>query len=93
MWAFHNSFFKQNPIVFFMEYARVILKAGTRIRFLKTLIEPADGDHPEFLMAKEGDLGRIVKKRSANSHWDYSVTWDGFQKPFCADRSEFEAVQ
>lgn len=37
-----------------------MIEAGTKVRFLKDITEPADGDHPEFLMATKGEEGTVV---------------------------------
>lgn len=55
------------------------LAPGTRIRFIRKIIEPADGDHPEFLLAREGHGGWIRRKsREPNDKW-YSVYWDDWK--------------
>ena len=81
------------------------LPIGTRIRFLHTITEDADGDHPEFLLAKYGTYGTItgyiseeLKAARQQAGWparDYDVTWDGFtQAGFYANEGEdFEVIQ
>ena len=66
---------------------------GSRIKFLEEIIEPATGDHPEFLLAKKGGTGHIVGKRPAILRFDYNVLWDEYTVPFCADRKEFEIIK
>lgn len=71
----------------------VSLPPGTRIRFLKTLTEPATGDHPLLVYAKAGELGTIVEGRPCSEgHW---AIWDGWQKASfgAVHGTEFEVVE
>ena len=68
------------------------MKIGTRIRFLTNLYEDADGDHPQFLLARAGDLGTITAE--GWSSFDYAVMWDGFkQASFLCKASEIKEAE
>jgi len=64
---------------------------GSRIRFLLDLIEPASGDAPSQIYAKEGDLGQIVGYNQT-AHEGYWVTWDRWEAKFGASSTEFEVI-
>lgn len=54
-----------------------------KIEFLHTIIEPANGDQPEFLLARQGDWGIIRKHINEKI---YSIYWDKwFTAPFTAE--------
>ncbi len=65
---------------------------GTRIRFPRTIIEPACGDHPEFLMAAAGDMGEVVSC-DRGLPFPYSVKWDGWPHAFGAEEADFEVIE
>ena len=64
---------------------------GSRIRFLDDITGPASGDHPAYIYAKGGDLGRITDHNEV-AHEGYWVTWDGWDASFGASDKEFEVV-
>lgn len=66
-----------------------LLPIGTRIRFTKTLTEPANEDHPGIVFAKEGDLGRITGHGTLEGYW---ATWDHWKAAFGVSPEEFEVV-
>jgi len=65
------------------------LPVGTRIRFTKTLIQAASGDHPTLLYAEKGTEGEITGHGCREGYW---VKWDRWPHPFGASRDEFEVV-
>ncbi len=70
-----------------------LLPVGSRIRFKQTIIEPATGSHPEFLMCEAGTLGQIVGHRTDDERWPYSVLWDRWKKaPFAIGANEIEVI-
>ncbi len=68
---------------------------GTRIRFRRVVIEPACGDHPEFLLAENGERGEVVQHIGdfGDLKDAYSVRADGCRSTFVAQREEFEVVE
>lgn len=66
------------------------LPIGTRIRFLRDLIEDADGDHPALLYAKRGELGTITGHGTPEGYWAKLGSWPN---AFGASRDEFEVAQ
>jgi len=69
------------------------MKPDTRIRFIKTVIEPADGDHPTFLLANEGETGIIVEKKEKGHPYNYSVRTDHCQETFSVKTNEIEEIK
>ncbi len=66
------------------------LTIGTRIRFLKDLIEPPGEDHPTLLYAAKGEEGQITGYNDFEGYW---VTADHYASaPFGAKREEFEVI-
>lgn len=65
------------------------LPVGTRIRFLKTLTEPAGEDHPGRIYAEKGDLGTITGHGCREGYW---VKWDRWKHPFGCSPTEFAVV-
>lgn len=47
-----------------------------RIKFLRDIIEPATSEHPDLILAKKGEYGRIYQEKSDGR---YSVYWDNWQ--------------
>jgi hypothetical protein len=45
------------------------LDIGTRIRFNRTMTEPACGDHPELLYAYAGETGTITGYGTREGYW------------------------
>ena len=70
----------------------MIYANGTRIRFPHTIIEPATGDHPEFLMASAGEEGEIVAYDETRTKYPYSVTADSCPHPFGVDETDFRMI-
>lgn len=68
--------------------------SGTRIKFPRTIIESATGDHPEFLLASAGEEGEIVSY-DETSVFPYSVKTDSCSYSFGAVEPDFrlKAVQ
>jgi hypothetical protein len=66
-----------------------VLPVGTRIRFMRDLIEPACGDHPAMLFAERGGIGEITGHGCYEGYW---VKWDKHPAPFGAGRDEFEPM-
>lgn len=66
-----------------------MLPVGTRIKFLKTLTEPACGDHPALLYATEGEAGVVTKHGAREGYW---VKADNWPNAFGASPHEFEAI-
>lgn len=64
---------------------------GDRIRFTRTLIEPADGDHPDLLYAKEGEFGSIVSFGTCSE--GFMVQTDSLPTSFGASIAEFEVIE
>ncbi len=60
------------------------------VRFTTDIIEPADGDHPEFLFASKGDIGIVVSVLSEDSY----IIRCGvrFVRRFRVNRNEIEVV-
>jgi len=60
------------------------VNAGQRIRFLHDIIDPANEDHPDFLLAKKGTLGWIISTKEVTFFEEgknkpaREVIWDGF---------------
>jgi hypothetical protein len=52
------------------------LAPGTRIQFQRNIYEPACGDHPEFILCRKGDGGKIVTHACGDK---YLVQWDNWQ--------------
>lgn len=63
------------------------LDIGTRIRFNRTLTEPASGDHPELLYANDGENGTIVGYGTSEGYW---VKTDNHPAKFGAAPHEFD---
>lgn len=57
------------------------LDVGTKIRFIKTLTEPACGDHPGLLYAYENETGKVLGHDVREGHW---VITDSCTSPFGA---------
>ena len=78
---------------------RAVLSPGTRIRFTRTIEEPATGDHPRFLLAEAGSLGTIesyarIPTNDAQVAWPYSVVWDGWHDAsFRASEDDFRILE
>jgi hypothetical protein len=66
-----------------------MIAVGTRIRFTKTLTEPASGDHPALLYAKAGQTGEITGHGCREGYW---VKTDDWPNPFGAAPDEFEVL-
>jgi len=66
------------------------LAVGTRIRFLKNLIEPASDDHPTLYLASKGDYGEISGHGTTEGYW---AKRDFYNVPFGCSPSEFEVVK
>ena len=64
---------------------------GTRIRFPRTIIEPANGDHPEFQMATAGDEGVIVSYNDG-LHFNYEVRIDSWPQAFGVRDNDFDVL-
>lgn len=80
----------QNSDIDVMETAKIYpLPVGTRIRFTKTLTEPACGDHPAFIYARKGELGEITGHGTREGYW---AKWDRWPHPFGLSPAEFEPV-
>jgi hypothetical protein len=62
---------------------------STTIRFTRTLIEPACGDHPTLQYAREGEYGTIVGHGTREGYW---VKTDNWPEAFGASDTEFEVV-
>ena len=62
---------------------------GTRIRFTRDLECGPTGDHPAFIYARKGDLGRITGHGTREGYW---ATWDRWPTPFGLSPDEFEVV-
>ena len=69
----------------------VIYRSGTRIRFPREIIEPANEDHPEFLMASAGEEGEIVSHKETGV-FPYSVKTDSWPHSFGADETDFKVI-
>lgn len=65
------------------------LTIGTRIRFTRTLSDPASGDHPALLYATEGELGTIVPAQYGDAMWAKTDSWP---HAFGVDPDEVEIV-
>lgn len=63
---------------------------GTRIRFTRRLDCGPTGDHPGFLYARRGELGRIVGHGTQEGYW---VVADSWPAKFGASEDEFEVVK
>lgn len=64
---------------------------GARIKFLKELNEPASGDHPALLYAKEGATGSIVE--IGTSREGFMVKAGNWPSSFGAYPYEFELIK
>jgi hypothetical protein len=66
------------------------LPVGTRIRFTKTLDEPANEEHPHLVYADRGELGEIVDggRPAREGHWAKTES----NPPFGVSRDEFEVI-
>jgi hypothetical protein len=65
------------------------LPIGTRIKFRKTLTEPACGDHPALLYAREGETGKITRHGAPEGYW---VKTDNWPNAFGAAPWEFDVL-
>ncbi len=76
-----------------------MIQPGTRIRFLHTITEDADGDHPSWLLAEKGERGTVEeavdeviiknRRKAEMKVFHYSVKWDGFtEAAFYANEGE-----
>ena len=57
-----------------------MIEPFSKIRFTKTLTEPACGDHPELLYAREGETGILGAGISYEGYWARTFnnpTWFG----------------
>lgn len=68
---------------------RQLLPVGTRIRFTKTLTEPANEDHPDIVFAKAGDFGVITGHGTKEGYW---AKWEHWPHAFGVSDGEFEIV-
>ena len=67
------------------------MKKGDRINFLKPVYEPADGDHPQFILCAKGDFGTVERVFSDGSVMCF---WDRWTKEsFECKADEFEVVE
>jgi hypothetical protein len=62
---------------------------GTRIRFTRTLDEPAGSDSPARLYATKGETGEITGHGCKEGYW---VKADNWPNPFGASEKEFEVI-
>lgn len=65
------------------------LPIGTRIKFRKTLTEPACGDHPALRYASEGETGEITGYGTPEGYW---VKTDNWPNAFGAAPWEFDVL-
>jgi hypothetical protein len=63
-----------------------MLPIGTKIKFTKTLIEPASGDSPSLLFATKDETGEITGHGTYEGYW---VKTDDWPNAFGASDSEF----
>lgn len=68
------------------------LPVGTRIRFTRTLDDPANEEHPHLVYAEKGETGEIVQG-DRPAYEGYWVKVDHWPHPFGASRDEFEPEQ
>jgi hypothetical protein len=68
------------------------MEAGARIRFKHDIHEEATGDHPQFIMARKGELGTFVRKNPCRDTYPCAVIWDHCPHAFWCKEDEFEAV-
>jgi hypothetical protein len=59
-----------------------------RIVFKDDIIEPADGDHPEFIMASKGQGGTVIKK--SDFFYDTWLVEPDGMNAFYAKETEFK---
>lgn len=64
---------------------------GKRIRFLKTLDQPANEETLAFVFAYKGELGNIIDV--VDGVFMYSVKVDRWKTTFGANRDEFEILE
>lgn len=63
------------------------LEIGTRIRFNRTMTEPACGDHPALLYAYKGEAGTITGYGTKEGYW---AKTDNHPAAFGAAPHEFD---
>jgi hypothetical protein len=69
-----------------------LIPIGTRVRFTKTIIEDATGDHPRFLLAEEGELGNVAVHYEFAHLYPYGVVADRCPNRFAVAGDEIEEV-
>ena len=67
-----------------------LILSNTKIRFTKTLAEAANGDHPDILYAKKGEIGILIGTGSYEGYW---VTSETMPTQFGASEDEFEILK
>lgn len=74
-----------------------MIPIGTRIKFTKTIYEPACGDHPAFIMCRCNELGIITGYAALNIPewpWPYLVKWDAWTEAgFYISSEDFEEAK
>lgn len=70
-----------------------LLPIGTRIRFTKTIVKDATGDHPAFLLANEGDLGTVAAHYLLTNLYAYGVVTDVETGRFAVSGDEIEEMK
>ena len=67
------------------------MRVGTKIRFTKTLTEPANEDHPALQYAHKNQTGEITEIGGCQE--GYWVKTDNWPHPFGCERKEFEVIE
>lgn len=68
------------------------MSSGRQIRFTKTIIEPACGEHPSFIYASKDQLGEIVEEK-LKATFPFKVRTDTSGEIFGVHKNEFEIVK